>query len=104
MPSRDAAFLRKIVTCTVQAARFGVCGGCPSRVESAAMAPTAPSTSMGRTFGSFREIADFLWQNAERMRGTYKPNEYDKVILPFLVMRRVLCFVGKRRLMLFFQL
>jgi type I restriction enzyme M protein len=97
MPSRDAAFLRKIVTCTVQAARFGVCGGCPSRVESAAMAPTAPSTSMGRTFGSFREIADFLWQNAERMRGTYKPNEYDKVILPFLVLRRLDCVLAPTR-------
>jgi type I restriction enzyme M protein len=55
------------------------------------MAPTAPT---GRTFGSFREIADFLWQSAERMRGTYKPNEYDKVILPFLVLRRLDCVLA----------
>lgn len=39
----------------------------------------------------FREIADFLWQNAERMRGAYKPNEYDKVILPLCVARRLDC-------------
>jgi type I restriction enzyme M protein len=51
---------------------------------------TAP-TNGARTFTSFREIADFLWQNAERMRGTYKPNEYDKVILPLLVIRRLDC-------------
>ncbi len=59
------------------------------------MAPTATTT--GRTFGSFREIADFLWQNAERMRGTYKPNEYDKVILPFLVLRRLECVLAPTR-------
>jgi type I restriction enzyme M protein len=58
------------------------------------MASTLPS---GRTFGSFREIADFLWQNAERMRGTYKPNEYDKVILPFLVLRRLDCVLAPTR-------
>lgn len=33
-----------------------------------------------KRFASFREIADFLWQNAERMRGVYyEPNEYNKV-------------------------
>jgi len=47
-----------------------------------------------RRFASFREIADFLWQNAERMRGAYKPNEYDKVILPLLVARRLDCVLG----------
>ena len=45
----------------------------------------------GRAFASFREIADFLWQNAERLRGAYKPNEYDRVILPLLVVRRLDC-------------
>lgn len=49
------------------------------------------SANGARTFTSFREIADFLWQNAERMRGAYKPNEYDKVILPLLVVRRLDC-------------
>src|SRR5690606_5346979 len=44
-----------------------------------------------RRFASFREIADFLWQNAERLRGAYKPHEYDKVILPLLVVRRLDC-------------
>jgi len=51
---------------------------------------TQPPPS-GRTFTSFREISDFLWQNAERLRGAYKPHEYDKVILPMLVLRRMDC-------------
>src|ERR1035441_7228333 len=44
-----------------------------------------------RSFGGFSEIVSFLWQNAERLRGVYKPNEYDKVILPLLVIRRLDC-------------
>ncbi|WP_437947529.1 type I restriction-modification system subunit M N-terminal domain-containing protein [Sorangium sp. So ce296] len=52
--------------------------------------PTPPPPSP-RSFASFREITDFLWQNAERLRGAYKPNEYDKVILPLLVIRRLDC-------------
>jgi len=44
-----------------------------------------------RIFASFREITNFLWQNVERHRGAYKPNEYDKIILPLLVIRRLDC-------------
>ncbi len=51
------------------------------------MNKTADTTTT--RFASFRELADFMWQNAERLRGTYKPNEYDKVILPLLVVRRL---------------
>lgn len=50
-----------------------------------------------KRFASFLEIADFLWQNAERMRGAYKPNEYDKVILPLLVLRRLDCVLASSR-------
>jgi type I restriction enzyme M protein len=52
---------------------------------------SAKTTNGARSFASFREITDFLWQNAERLRGAYKPNEYDKVILPLLVVRRLDC-------------
>jgi type I restriction enzyme M protein len=57
---------------------------------------TSPSTgpASAKRFASFREIADFLWQNAERLRGVYKPNDYDKVILPLLVIRRIECVLG----------
>lgn len=56
--------------------------------------PTIAKTDSVRTFSSFREIADFLWQNAERLRGAYKPHEYDKVILPLLVVRRMDCVLA----------
>ncbi len=49
------------------------------------------ASTPAKRFANFRGIADFLWQNAERLRGAYKPNEYDKVILPLLVVRRLDC-------------
>lgn len=54
----------------------------------------AKAPNEARAFASFRELADFLWQNAERLRGAYKPNEYDKVILPLLVIRRLDCVLA----------
>ncbi len=54
----------------------------------------AAAESTTKRFASFREIADLLWQNAERRRRAYKPNEYDKVILPLLVARRLDCVLG----------
>jgi type I restriction enzyme M protein len=54
----------------------------------------AAAENTTKRFASFREIADFLWQNAERLRGAYKPNEYDKVILPLLVIRRLDCVLA----------
>jgi type I restriction enzyme M protein len=44
-----------------------------------------------RSFNGFSEIVNFLWLNAKRLRGVYKPNDYDKVVLPLLVIRRLDC-------------
>lgn len=60
--------------------------------SAAPIAKVAPEA--GRSFASFREITDFLWTNAERLRGVYKPHEYDKVILPLLVVRRLDCVLA----------
>jgi type I restriction enzyme M protein len=57
-------------------------------------AASATGEAAAKRFATFREIADFLWQNAERLRGAYKPNEYDKVILPLLVARRLDCVLA----------
>lgn len=35
-----------------------------------------------------QQIASFIWNICNRLRGTYKRNEYRKVILPFTVLRR----------------
>lgn len=54
--------------------------------------PSAPSSApASRSFGSFSEIANFLWSIADLLRGTYKQADYGKVILPLTVLRRLDC-------------
>jgi len=36
-------------------------------------------------------LAQLIWNNAEIMRGLYKPADYGKVVLPFTVLRRLDC-------------
>lgn len=38
--------------------------------------------------GNFQEKSTFIWNLAELLRGSYKRNEYQKVILPFTVLKR----------------
>ena len=38
-----------------------------------------------------QELASFIWQVADLLRGDYKRSEYGKVILPFTVLRRLDC-------------
>ncbi|MCD6579959.1 N-6 DNA methylase [bacterium] len=38
--------------------------------------------------GNFQEKVSFIWDLADLLRGTYKRNEYQKVILPFIVLKR----------------
>lgn len=44
-----------------------------------------------RKFAHFTEIAGFIWQVADLLRGDYKQSDYGKVILPFTVLRRLDC-------------
>lgn len=44
-------------------------------------------SSSGNTFN----YASFVWSVADKLRGTYKRHEYGKVILPFVVLRRLDC-------------
>ena len=37
---------------------------------------------------NFQEKVNFIWDLADLLRGTYKRNEYQKVILPFTVLKR----------------
>ncbi|RKZ14153.1 hypothetical protein DRQ53_12230 [bacterium] len=37
----------------------------------------------------FSENVSFIWSVADLLRGDYKPSEYGRVILPFLVLRRL---------------
>ena len=38
--------------------------------------------------GNFLEKITFLWDLADLLRGLYKRNEYQKVILPFTILKR----------------
>ena len=37
------------------------------------------------------EIVSFIWQVADLLRGPYRPNQYKKVMLPLVVLRRLDC-------------
>ncbi len=40
-----------------------------------------------------KTLANFVWQIAETLRGDFKQSEYGKVILPFVVLRRLDCIL-----------
>jgi type I restriction enzyme M protein len=63
-------------------------------VTTAKAAQPAPVPAPSRVFGSFSEIANFLWSIADLLRGTYKQSDYGKVILPLTVMRRLDCVLA----------
>ena len=47
--------------------------------------------------GNFQEKISFIWDLAELLRGVYKRNEYQKVILPFTVLKRFDCVLSNSR-------
>ncbi|WP_041064222.1 type I restriction-modification system subunit M N-terminal domain-containing protein [Thiolapillus brandeum] len=42
-----------------------------------------------------QDNANLIWGAAERMRGKITPADYGKVILPFTVLRRMDCLLGR---------
>lgn len=44
--------------------------------------------------GNFQDKVTFIWDLADLLRGTYKRNEYQKVILPFTVLKRFDCVLS----------
>jgi len=47
--------------------------------------------------GNFQEKISFIWDLADLLRGVYKRNEYQKVILPFTVLKRFDCVLADSR-------
>jgi type I restriction enzyme M protein len=41
-----------------------------------------------------QNLSSFVWSIAEILRGDFKQSEYGKVILPFVVMRRLDCILA----------
>jgi type I restriction enzyme M protein len=61
------------------------------------MKDSSGTSAEAKSFGSFGEIASFIWSIAELLRGDYKQADYGKVILPFTVLRRLDCILADTR-------
>ncbi len=46
---------------------------------------------------NFSELANFIWSVADLLRGDYKQADYGKVILPFVLLRRLECVLDDTR-------
>ena len=44
-----------------------------------------------------QELANFIWSVADLLRGDYKQSDYGEIILPFTVVRRLDCVLGKTK-------
>ena len=42
---------------------------------------------------NLNEKINLIWSIADKLRGSYKPHEYGKIILPFTVLRRFDCIL-----------
>ena len=40
---------------------------------------------------NFQQLSNFLWSVAEMLRGPYRPNQYERIMLPMVVLRRLDC-------------
>lgn len=48
---------------------------------------------MNSTMTQTQSLASFVWSIAEILRGDFKQADYGKVVLPFIVMRRLDCIL-----------
>lgn len=44
-----------------------------------------------------KNLSSFVWSIAETLRGDFKQSEYGKVILPFVVLRRLDCILDETK-------
>ncbi len=44
-----------------------------------------------------KSLLSFVWSIAELLRGDFKQSEYGKVILPFVVLRRLDCILDETK-------
>src|SRR5207302_7637695 len=46
---------------------------------------------------SHQDLANFIWQIAELLRGPYRPPQYERVMLPMTVLRRFDCVLARTK-------
>jgi type I restriction enzyme M protein len=44
-----------------------------------------------------QNLADFIWNVADTLRGNFKQSEFGRIILPFTVLRRLECVLELTR-------
>lgn len=52
---------------------------------------------MSKISSKVQSLSSFAWSIAEILRGDFKQSEYGKVILPFVVLRRLDCILEKSK-------
>ncbi len=60
-------------------------------------APAGAVAGNGRRFKNFSEVASFIWDVFELLRGEYRRSEYGMVVLPFTLLRRLDCVLDGTR-------
>jgi len=61
----------------------------PGRMAGVSLAAVVSGVEKATAIHNFSEKVSFIWSVADLLRGDYKPSEYGRVILPFLVLRRL---------------
>src|SRR6266542_5702241 len=61
------------------------------------MRGNSSSTSLSLNKPKLDNLANEVWKSAERLRGKFKAYEYQNVILPIIVIRRLECVLLKWR-------
>ena len=46
---------------------------------------------------SHSDLANLIWQIADLLRGPYRPPQYERVMLPFVVLRRFDCVLAETK-------
>ena len=48
---------------------------------------------MSKSSSEIQSLGSFVWSIAQNLRGDFKQSEYGKVVLPFVVLRRLDCIL-----------
>ena len=68
-----------------------------SKEQSAERDEDKPTLTTSLNKPKLDNLADEIWKSAERLRGKFKAYEYQNVILPIIVIRRLECVLIKWR-------
>ena len=71
--------------------------GRSGRVLQATIRATPPPDAATRNRMNQQNLADFIWNVADALRGNFRPSLFGRIILPFTVLRRLECVLAPTR-------